>query len=68
MNTYTVFCRNSDGQGTTWIDTVEAESLDEAMQVGREMCANAWNCNVGDVHVLGVATGFENVIYWNDQE
>ena len=69
MNTHTVFCRDSDGAiATTWIEAVEAESLEEAMQFGREMCARAWDCDVGDVHVLGVAAGFVSVIHWDDQE
>lgn len=67
MNTYTVFCRESNGTGTTWISAVEAESLDEAKAQGHFNCC--WDWGVEDdssVTVIGVAEGDINILFWED--
>jgi len=66
MATYTAFCQESDGTGTIWIDTVEADSLDEAITEARESCADAWGYESDQVHVLGILEGDVNVLFWSD--
>lgn len=66
MKTFTVFCREITGEGTIWISSVEAESVDDAKEIGREECAGDWCYDPEDVHVLGVAEGDVNIIYWDD--
>ena len=67
---FTVFCQDKSGTGTIWIDSVATDSFDcmEAVQAGREMCADAWECDPDDVHVLGVAVGDVDIAFWDDIE
>lgn len=66
MQTYTVFCQEADGSGTTWIEAVEAENLDAAMATGLERCAEAWDMDFDEVRVLGVAKGDVEILTWED--
>lgn len=66
MTTYTVFCTEMDGFGTTWIDRVEADDHEAAAIKGRDKCASDWDCNEADVHVLGVLEGAPKVCFWED--
>lgn len=70
LQTYTVFCRESNNLGTTWIGTVEAESVSQAVSLGREKCARDWGqafCNNYDaIAVIGVAEGEVKVVLWED--
>lgn len=66
MTTYTVFCCSPDGKGTVWIASLEATSVDAARRKGRKRCAEDWSCSIDDVHVLGVAAGDVNILYWSD--
>ncbi len=68
MNLYTAFCQGADGRGTLWIDTVEAESVDEAVQLAIEHCANNWDCGEDEVHCLGIAGGDVDILFWDDFE
>lgn len=68
MKTFTVFCSEADGQGTMWIDTVEANLPTEAMDLGLAKCLENWGDEYGpdDVVVRGVAEGSVNILYWED--
>jgi hypothetical protein len=81
LKLYTVFCRESDGTGTTWIDFVLAENLEHAKAQGLADCCNDWNGNPDpedhdsfdhlhytpdNVSVLGVAEGNVNILFWED--
>ena len=68
MNTYTVWCQDSSGTGTIWIGTVHADSVEDAMEVGRSDCHEAWDGSIDAIHVLGVAYGEVNILYWEDIE
>lgn len=68
MNTYTVWCQDSSGTGTIWIGTVDADSVEDAMEVGRSDCHEAWDGSIDAIHVLGVAYGEVNILYWEDIE
>ena len=67
MNKYTAFCQEAGGGGTTWIDTVEADNIDEACDIARANCAADWSVEEVFVHVLGLAEGNVNILHWNDQ-
>lgn len=68
MNTYTVWCQDSSGTGTIWIGTVDADSVEGAMEAGRSDCHEAWDGSIDAIHVLGVAYGEVNILYWEDIE
>lgn len=66
MNTYTAFCQQASGGGTIWIENVEAADLEEATAVAKQACAEAWEYDPEDVHVLGIAEGNVNILMWDD--
>lgn len=68
MATYTAFCQQSDGGGTIWIDSVEAEDLSAAIEKARDECAAAWGYEAEHVHCLGVAAGNVEILHWDDIE
>lgn len=68
LQEFTVFCRQKDGKGTTWIGAVHAKDVDEAAELGVQECAEAWNYPEGDVHVCGVAEGDVKILNWDDPE
>ena len=69
VKSYTVFCQDITGEGTIWIECVQATSLEHAKLVGRMECAEAWGReDIEEIHVLGVAEGDVNILYWEDQE
>lgn len=73
MKKYTIFCRQSNGQGTMHIDTHEAETADEAAVLGIAQCRADWDWEDPifdeDVVVVGIATvtdGEIDIVDWND--
>ena len=74
--TYTVFCRQVSNEGTTHIDTVEAEDVPNAILAGRQQCLNDWNGDwnsgttplftLDDIHCLGIAAGNVAILHWED--
>lgn len=66
--TFTVFCQETTGRGTVWIDTVEAAGLEEAKNIGLERCADEWKMDLDEVRVLGVAEGEPLILHWEDIE
>jgi hypothetical protein len=65
--TYTAFCQEIGGGGTTWISTVEAESVEQAATLARVSCAEDWGHEPDEVHVLGIASGDVKIEFWEDQ-
>ena len=63
---FTAFCQEESGQGTIWIEAVEAEDLESAIKVAQQECAEAWEYDPDDVHVLGVAEGDVKILHWED--
>lgn len=63
---YTAFCQQSDGKGTIWIGPVWADSVDEAVEEGKAMCAQDWDYDVEDVHCLGLGSGDVEIVHWED--
>lgn len=66
MKSFTAFCQSADGTGTIWIDGVEAENADAAVDAAVAKCAAAWEVDADDVHCLGIAEGDVKILYWND--
>lgn len=63
MEKFTVWCRDESGEGTTWIETVEAMDVANAKGVALMKCAKDWGiCDekgyspIGIV-VIGIARG-----------
>lgn len=73
MHTYTVFCRSKAPGGTTFIQTVQADSLQSAMTEGIQACLAAWNddssisnYDAEDIDCFGIAEGDVNILHWQD--
>lgn len=66
MNDYTAFCQDINGEGTIWIEQVQAEDLDSAIKTAQRECAEAWGYNECDVHVLGISAGDIEILHWED--
>lgn len=68
MAIYTAFCQSVDGDGTIWIDTVEAPGNDtaKAIEMARTRCADDWHWPVENVHCLGLAAGDVEILHWED--
>ena len=66
---YTVFCQESSGTGTIWIDMLTADkttTMESIAARARKKCARDWECDPEDVHCLGVARGNVQIAYWED--
>lgn len=63
---YTVFVRSSDDKGTTFIQSILAKDVDDAMVVGAKACAEAWETDVANVKCVGVADGDVTIAFWQD--
>jgi hypothetical protein len=66
MKTYTVFIRQSDGRGTTFITSVEATNTGHASSLACAECAGCWKADLADLHVLGIAAGNVDILEWED--
>jgi len=64
--TYTAFCREATGDGTTWIAKVDAEDIDQACESAVEECSEAWGMEPDEVRCVGLATGDISIEYWDD--
>jgi hydroxymethylpyrimidine pyrophosphatase-like HAD family hydrolase len=67
LYTFTAFCRQHDNWGTTWIDTVEAAGIDQALAAAVTKCAAAWGWPESDVICIGLAEGDIKIAYWIDE-
>jgi hypothetical protein len=66
MSIYTAFCQQASGGGTIWIEQVQAADVEEATTVAKQACAEAWEYDLDDVHVLGIAAGNVDILLWDD--
>lgn len=67
--TATAFCCMVGGGGTTWIQSLEVAryaTLPDIELAARQDCAEAWECEVSDVHCLGLAEGDVDILCWED--
>ena len=65
MNTYTAFCQQANGEGTTWIGRIFALTPKDAADVALADCADDWGYDVEDVCLLGIAEGDVKILHWN---
>lgn len=66
MNAFTGFCQESNGCGTIWIESFDAPDREAAIGVARKLCAQDWDCEENGVHVLGIARGNVEILFWED--
>lgn len=66
MATYTAFCQNASGEGTIWIDTIEAPDIMTACTIAERAAADDWDCAADEVHCLGLAAGDVEILHWED--
>ncbi len=70
----TAFCKDADGNGTTWIGSItmphepEGESAyEEAHALARQACADDWGySDAGDIICIGLIRGDAAILDWND--
>lgn len=65
LKTYTAFCRDTDDQGTLWIDTVRASNRAEAVSKAVHSCASDWECSSDNVKCVGLARDDVDLIFWD---
>lgn len=73
MKTYTVFCRHVTGEGTTFIEAVQAEDAQSATTAGIQACLDAWNDGSSppnyepeDIECFSIAAGDVEILHWQD--
>lgn len=66
MKKYTVFIRQLNNEGTTFISSYEADGVPEATELAVADCAECWEAAEDDLHVLGVASGDIEILEWAD--
>ncbi len=78
MSKYTVWCRHESGEGTTWIEDVEAPDVAAAKQMAVLKCAEDWGDDEEDeegnpeplsIIVIGIAQvvdGEIRIVEWTD--
>jgi len=64
LQTFTAFCREANGEGTTWIQAVTAMDIDNAREAAELACAAAWGYK--DVVCIGLAKGDITIEFWED--
>lgn len=66
--TWTIFIRDANNQGTTFITTASG-TRNEAIEVALEECKDSWGYDsVADLRVLGLARGDVDIVEWDDAE
>lgn len=67
---WTVFVRDADNTGTTYITCVEAEDVEAAKAAASALCREDWGYDETDqLHILGVIAGdIGDVVEWDDCE
>lgn len=64
--TYTVFVRQSNVKGTTFVDEYKAENIADAKQQALADAAKWQRIDESELQVLGVAEGTVNLVEWMD--
>lgn len=64
--TFTAFCRQADDRGTTWISSVKAVDLSEALSKAVAECADEWDADPRDIACVGIAEGEVTILHWED--
>lgn len=66
---YTVFCSQSNGEGTMWIGNVTTSATDLASirDMACNQCAIDWDTDADDIVCVGVIEGNAKVLSWEDE-
>lgn len=64
---FTVFCRESTGEGTIYIESAQAATWREAADEVHATCAESWDMGADEIDVIGVVRGDVDVIAWDDE-
>lgn len=68
MEVYTAFVIDqTTNTATTWIDRVEAETEEEAIEKAEIACAEDWEYARDDVLCIGLAAGDVSIAYWHPE-
>ena len=68
MNAYTVFIREANGTGTTYITSETADDIEAAKRAALLDCAEQWGMLPEDLRVIGVAAGKVVILEWDDED
>ena len=68
LKPFTVWCRESNNTGTTWIDNVDATDVEDAKVKAVEKCAQDWQQDSDGITCIGVAEGDVKILDWDDIE
>lgn len=66
MKTWTIWVKQSNGEGTTHVSAHRAATLAEATAAAIEETATDWQADIEDLEVLGIAEGDVEIVEWND--
>jgi hypothetical protein len=66
-STFTIFCREATGKGTTYVDSAEGATWQEAARTVLDRCATDWDMDSDEINVIGVTEGEVNIIAWDDE-
>lgn len=66
---FTVFIRQSNNQGTTYITSSDATNIEDAKTDALAQCMEDWDVEDEDhIVVIGVAEGDVKILEWDDLE
>lgn len=66
LRTFTAFCRQSNRQGTMFIQAVDARDASEALDRAIADCSSQWKMSPADIDCIGLAAGDIEIVYWDD--
>lgn len=67
LQPFTVWCRQSNDVGTTWISPViMARDMAHAGTLALRQCSADWGMGEDNIAVVGVAKGDVEILTWND--
>lgn len=67
LQPFTVWCRQSNDTGTTWISPViMARDMAHAGTLALRQCSADWGMGEDNIAVVGVAKGDVEILTWND--
>lgn len=67
---FTVFVRQSNNEGTTYVESVWTSNATEAAEIILANCAGEWKCLTSELRVLGIIASEAEIeiVEWNDEE
>jgi hypothetical protein len=66
MTRYTAFCIDlTASNAPVWIDRVDAETEEDALDIAETKCAYDWEYDAKNVRCIGLVEGDVKVAYWH---